>query len=114
MLLNYIQLAQMNIMQAQRMLNRYPGRVPVIVFKSNSSKLPKLDKEKYIVSENMTIGQFSYIISRRLKLKPEQSMFLFVNEYLIPVSATMHDVYAQYKKSDLFLYMIYTEMETFG
>jgi GABA(A) receptor-associated protein len=50
------------------------------------------------------MGQFIFVIRKRLKLQPEQALFVYVNEKNIPpVSATLSEIYQQHKDEDGFL-----------
>jgi len=41
---------------------RYPDRVPVIVEKSPKARVADVDKKKYLVPADLTVGQFIFII----------------------------------------------------
>ena len=102
---------------AIRVLSKYPDRVPIICERSNSANnidCPIINKNKYLVSKDMTMGQFMYVIRRKLRIPPEKGMFLFVNDYIISVSQMVGDVYDYYKHSDGFLYVSYGFENTFG
>jgi GABA(A) receptor-associated protein len=46
------------------------------------SDIPTIDKKKYLVPSDMTVGQFIYVIRKRIKLSPEKAIFIFVNNVL--------------------------------
>jgi GABA(A) receptor-associated protein len=98
----------------ERLQRLYPGRLPIVVNKSPRSDAPKLDKSKFLVPPELTLGQFIYIVRRRLELTPDKSLFLFVENVLPTTSTLMRELYSKYKKPDGFLYMIYTGESTFG
>jgi GABA(A) receptor-associated protein len=103
--------------QSAKIILKYEDRVPVIVSKLYNSNIPNLDKFKYLVPIDLTLGQFIYIIRKRLtKLSAEQALFLFVgnNHLLSPVSETMSNLYKNYKDPDGFLYIVYSSENTFG
>ena len=52
--------------EADRVILKYPDRIPIICEKSQKSKAKALDKKKYLVPCDLTIGQFVFIIRRRL------------------------------------------------
>lgn len=78
--------------ESDRIKNKYPDRLPVIVEKSEKSKVNDIDKKKYLgisdqspllyiyysagdlliiiikVPADLTTGQFVYVIRKRLKL----------------------------------------------
>jgi GABA(A) receptor-associated protein len=100
--------------KANNILKMHEKCVPIIVLKHPTSKMQTLDKFKFIVPKDLTVGQFNYVIRKRLKLKPEQSTFLFVNKKLATSSQLINIIYDEWHDDDGFLYMTYAEMETFG
>jgi len=95
---------------------KHPDRIPVIVDKrSSDSSIPDIDKKKFLVPADLTIGQFMYVIRKRIKLAPEQAIFLFVSGGTLPPSvATLQSVYDQHHDEDGFLYMTYSGENFFG
>ena len=47
--------------------------------------LPDIDKNKYLVPKDLTIGQFSYVI-RKTKNNTRTAIFLFCNKVIPPTS----------------------------
>ena len=118
---------------------KHPDRIPVIVEKrQRDASLPEIDKKKFLVPSDLTVGQFVYVIRKRIKLAPEQAIFLFVSAGTLPPTvaplqtvrrctaappprAPAHtarrarsQVYDQHKDEDGFLYMTYSGENTFG
>ena len=100
--------------EAERIRYKYNGRVPVICEKVDKSDIPAIDKSKYLVPADLTIGQFVYVIRRRIQLEPEKAIFIFVNDVLPPTSALMSNIYEEHKDKDSFLYITYSGENTFG
>ncbi len=102
--------------EAARVVAKFPGRVPVVVERSQSSpSLPAIDKPKFLAPKELTVGQFLFVIRKRLKLSSEQTMYLLVNDaVLVSTSATMCSVFEQYHDDDGFLYVTYAIENTFG
>jgi hypothetical protein len=71
------------IRDTQSVLQKYPDRIPIICEKSSiaSYDLPEIDKKKYLVPNDLTIGQFVYIIRKRLQLLPQKAIFIFINGF---------------------------------
>jgi GABA(A) receptor-associated protein len=104
-------------LEAQKIFRKYgDSRIPVIVERSASSAktVPLLDKSKYLVPRDMGFGQFIHIIRKRIKLAPNQAIFLYVNNVLPASSVTMRELYDQHKAQDDFLYAVYAGETTFG
>lgn len=66
----------------------------VIVEKAPKAKISELDKQKYLVPSDLTVGQFYFLIRKRIHLRAEDALFFFVNNIIPPTSATMGSLYA--------------------
>jgi GABA(A) receptor-associated protein len=60
--------------------------VPVICERAAHADIMMIDKKKYLVPTDLTVGQFVYIIRKRMKLSPEKAIFVFVGDILPPVT----------------------------
>lgn len=104
--------------EAEKILAAHPDRVPVLVFTTSSWKhedLPPLDKNKYLVPRDLTVGQFNYVIRKRIKLAPEKALFMFVGDGVLPpTSALMSKVYDDNKEPEKFLVCQIQGENTFG
>ena len=104
--------------EASRILSKYPNRIPIIIERSEecSNDIPVVDKKKYLVPNDITTGQFTYIIRKRIELEPEKAIFLFAGEdFTIPPSSSLiSEIYNNYKDEDGFLYFTYSGENTFG
>ncbi|KAJ6326936.1 hypothetical protein OIU78_013928 [Salix suchowensis] len=100
--------------EAARIREKYPDRIPVIVEKAERSDIPNIDKKKYLVPADLTVGQFVYVIRKRIKLSAEKAIFIFVDNVLPPTGAIMSSIYEEKKDEDGFLYVTYSGENTFG
>lgn len=123
--------------EAERIRSKYPDRVPVICEKADHrSDIPDIDKKKYLVPSDLTVGQFHYVIRKRIKLAPEKALFLFCSNSIPPNAALMSTLYEEQKDEvsvfdfychqvqcivsnsfwiqDGFLYVQYSGESTFG
>ncbi|KAH9788411.1 Autophagy-related protein 8f [Citrus sinensis] len=124
--------------EAERIREKYPDRIPVIVEKAERSDIPTIDKKKYLVPADLTVGQFVYVIRKRIKLSAEKAIFIFVDNVLPPTGiasngymlfhsllsqylkyfyfagAIMSTIYDEKKDEDGFLYVTYSGENTFG
>eukprot|EP01059_Diplonema_ambulator_P006824 TRINITY_DN1641_c0_g1_i1.p1 TRINITY_DN1641_c0_g1~~TRINITY_DN1641_c0_g1_i1.p1 ORF type:complete len:145 (+),score=50.96 TRINITY_DN1641_c0_g1_i1:62-436(+) len=101
-------------MEAERILKKYPDRIPVICEKHAQSDVPNIDKTKYLVPMDLNVGQFIYVVRKRIKLAPEKALFLFVDGMLPPTAALMQSLYNESKDEDGFLYIKYSGESTYG
>jgi hypothetical protein len=81
--------------------------IQVICEKVEKSDIATIDKKKYLVPADLTVGQFVYVIRKRIKLSPEKAIFIFVDEVLPPTAALMSSIYEEHKDEDGFLYITY-------
>src|SRR4051812_8850134 len=98
--------------ESSRILLKYPDRIPVIVERIAKSDIEKVDKTKYLVPNDLTVGQFVYVLRKRIKLTPEKAIFIFVDEVLPPTAALMSSIYEEHKDEDGFLYITYVSFPT--
>ena len=102
--------------EASRIMKKYPDRIPIICERANTANrdCPLIDKNKYLVTKDLTLGQFIYIIRKRLRLSSEKAIFLFINGTIPPSSCMFTDIYDFHKDVDGFLYITYSFENTFG
>ena len=101
--------------ECERILKKHPERIPVIVCKNcKEGILPDIDKQKYLVPKELTLGQFVYIIRKRIKLDPNQALFVLINNSLQPTNRLLEDIYSDSKDEDGYLYIVYSSENTFG
>lgn len=100
--------------ESNRVLTRYPDRIPIICEKNDNCNMQDIDKHKYLAPIDLTCGQFIYIIRKRLKLPSEQAIFLIINGTIPPSSNYLAEIYDKNKSEDGFLYITYTSENVFG
>jgi GABA(A) receptor-associated protein len=94
---------------------KYPDRIPVIVERLEKSNVPEIDKHKFLTPADLTMGQFVFVIRKRMKLPADQALFIFVGgNVLPPASALIADVYKEHAGEDGFLEIFYSGESTFG
>jgi GABA(A) receptor-associated protein len=76
----------------------------VICEKVEKSDIATIDKKKYLVPADLTVGQFVYVIRKRIKLSPEKAIFIFVDEVLPPTAALMSSIYEEHKDEDGYVF----------
>lgn len=103
------------INESSRIISKFLGNVPIICQKLDSDlDCPEIAKNKFLVNKDLTFGQFRYILRKYIKLKPEQTLFVFVEDVIPPVSMTISQIYNEHKDSDGFTYLYYSLENTFG
>lgn len=93
---------------------KYPNRCAVIVY-SNDSRLPEFEKYKYLVPDDLTVAQFMQIVRKKIKLSPEQAIFMYVADNVLPpTSATLASIAKDHIDEDGFLYINIVGENVFG
>ncbi|KAJ9459440.1 Autophagy-related protein 8 [Diplonema papillatum] len=100
--------------ESERITQKYPDRIPVICEKHQQSNVPDIDKTKYLVPMDLNVGQFIYVVRKRIKLEPEKALFVFVNGMLPPTAAQIQTLYNDSRDDDGFLYIKYSGESTYG
>lgn len=100
--------------ECDKMRSKHPEKIPVIVEKHVSCILANLEKNKYLIPEDLTVGQFINVIRKKIKINDTEAIFLFVNNSIPPTSAQMSKIYNEHKDDDGYLYCVYSSENTFG
>lgn len=100
--------------ESNRVLQKYPDRIPIICDKNKNCSMKEIDKQKYLAPKDLTCGQFIYILRKRLHLPSEQAIFIMINGSIPPISRYMSEIYEKNKNEDGFLYITYTSENVFG
>ncbi|XP_048191163.1 LOW QUALITY PROTEIN: gamma-aminobutyric acid receptor-associated protein-like 1 [Perognathus longimembris pacificus] len=98
----------------EKIRKKYPDRVPVIVEKAPKARVPDLDKRKYLVPSDLTVGQFYFLIRKRIHLRPEDALFFFVNNTIPLPAPPMGQLYEDNHEEDYFLYVAYSDESVYG
>lgn len=98
-----------------QILLKYPDRIPVICEKHPYSKAaPDIDKHKYLIGFDLTVGQFMSVIRKRMSLDPGVGLYIFINGLIPSSSSILHYLFLDHKDDDGFLYIYYDVENTFG
>ena len=132
-----VQLARMA--ESHKIKLKFPDRVPVIVERAEGfgcGDAPPIDKNKFLIPANLTVGQLVLVIRRRIGMSPADALFVFVSitrktnrkssngfgkrdgeEHTLtlpPTSISLAEVFEQSKDEDGFLYVKYAGENVFG
>jgi GABA(A) receptor-associated protein len=100
--------------ESANILKKYAGHVPVIVDKDPRSRLPDIERQKFLVPSDLSIGHFVYVVRKRIDLQATDAIFLFVNRKLPPPNATMGQLYQENRDEDGFMYCSYSSDTAYG
>ena len=79
--------------KANLLIKKYPGRIPIICEKNHKKDNPDIDKNKYLVPDSITLGQFLVIVRQRINIRPEEAIFMFVNNCIVPTNELIGNIY---------------------
>lgn len=78
----------------QKLLTKYPGRIPVYIHKDPTCKvLQDIPKNKYLVPYDMYVSQLIFIIRNAIKLSPDKAIFVFVNNKMVHNNTLIGELY---------------------
>jgi GABA(A) receptor-associated protein len=101
--------------ESNKVLEKYPTHIPVIIERSDHSMLPDLKKTKYLFNSDITIGQIIFTLRKNIELESTEAIYLYVDNSFIPsISDKISDIYKKYNDKDGFLYITYAAENTFG
>ena len=67
-----------------------------------------------LLQTDITITQYMYLLRKKFNIKPEESLFIFIND-TVPTSTTlMSYLYYKHKDKDGFLYISVLKENVFG
>ena len=98
-------------MLGSEIIERYPGKIPIII---SDNKKDILEKYKFVISKEATVGDFMNILRKYSKVNEHQALFLLFNELLPPCNKQWKEIYDNFKSDDNVLYGIVTLENTFG
>ncbi|TSR75262.1 Gamma-aminobutyric acid receptor-associated protein-like 1 [Bagarius yarrelli] len=101
-------------LEGEKVRAKHPDKIPIIVERSSRSRAPELDKKKYLVPSDLTVGQLCFLIRQRVSMRPEEALFFFVKNSLPPSSCPLSVLYEEHHEEDLFLYMTYSSESVYG
>ena len=101
--------------EALRVKQKYSDRLPIICDKHHTcNKLNNIDRIKFLVPKDLTIGQFMFVIRRRLKLQQDVAIYFIINGFIPKTSELIKTLYEDNMNEDYFLYIHYTSENVFG
>lgn len=102
-----------------RISTKFPDKIPIICevdMKDNQIDATNWTKNKYLVDNSLTVGQFMYVVRKRIKVPPEKAIFLTVGNGIIPPTGELiSNIYNKHRDpSDQFLYFFLMGESFFG
>ena len=64
--------------ESRRIREKYPERLPIIVERNSTAlSVPEIDRNKFLVPDDLTFGQMVYVIRKRVEIPSDQAMYFF-------------------------------------
>ena len=93
---------------------KFKGRVPVVLNKGTGD-ITELEKGRFLINKNTTLGQFMSVMRRKNQISPTQAIYVFCSNILPRSNATMLDLWSEHHdEEDNILYLTYSTENTFG
>lgn len=95
---------------------KYPNKLPIFIIRSkHDTILPSINNNKFLVNEELKVSDLIQLVRNRIELKPEQSLFFFIDNKIIPSTAeNLGKLYSEYKNEDDLLIINYCGENVFG
>ena len=104
--------------ECQHILNQFPEKIPIICEKDPKCKnLKEIGKTKFLVSNDLSVAQFYFMVRKNLNVEEERSSFYLLanGKYALYGDFLMSNIYQKYKNpEDGFLYILYTSTLIWG
>lgn len=95
------------------MLQKYPNKLPILIIIDKNSKLI-LDHPLYLVDPALTVGMLLFNVRKRLSLSEFKSLYMFINNTILPTSQIISQIYFKNYSDDGYLRIHIAEENTFG
>jgi len=69
---------------------------------------------RVLIQADYTLGQFLNILRKKLSISSTESIYIFIDNTLLPTSSIVSRIYSDRKNKDGFLYVDCSILETFG
>ena len=100
---------------SQKLMMDDNQRVPFVVEKHNKSKMKNTSSWlKFLVPKTSKVQHFLQMLSQRIDLQKDSSIYLFIQDTLLKQDMIIGEVYEKYKEQDGFVYAYYNDIPSFG
>lgn len=100
--------------QTNKIKEKHPDKIPVFVYKHKKSKDCDIQKNKFLIHQDFTLGQFVIVLRKQMKLCEDKGIFVFIDNILPPNAELMSSLYKKHSDDDGFLYVAFSHESVFG
>jgi GABA(A) receptor-associated protein len=98
-----------------RLREKYSDRIPVLCVASlNSKDQLLLKKQRFLIPNNFTAGQFLHLLRKQVNLRSDVALYIFINNMIPATSQDFLTLDNEHRSLDGFLYVSYATESTFG
>lgn len=91
---------------------RSAAKVPVVIYTRHSAM--KQGILKYILPKKFTISRLLSLIRKTKDYKPDEAVYFYANNRILPYDSLINDVYHKFKGEDGFLHLTMSNIPAFG
>lgn len=86
-------------------------KIPLILEKDESSNLPEIEINGFILPVNITMGEFMVYLRKKCFDLKKENMFIYISKhnYVPELDDKIQQLYNKYKDNDGFIYCKYTQ-----
>lgn len=99
--------------ESKNIMLKYPLKIPIIVQLFENSKL-NIEKNKYLVPNDLSFGQFIYIIRKKIQINETDALFFYINNKIHSNNKNISDIYNDEVDEDGYMYVYVSAESTFG
>lgn len=100
--------------QSEQIRQKYPDRIPVFCEPEWNTSVPNVDKNRFLVPQNLSVSEFLAVIRKRINVNSNFAMSLYVDGNIPNGTELMSCLYDKHAADDGFLYVTYKSESTFG
>ena len=101
--------------EAEKICKSWPDKIPIVLEKELTAKIPELDKLKILCPKEFSVMQFLTYIRKRIKLPKKTCLFIATETGdMLSGDKMMMDIYQKSHDNDGFLYLKYGDHAAFG
>jgi len=110
------------ISESNRILSKYPDRVPIIIDCNDTDLSNLIKKKKFLVPRDISVSYLLSIIRNRITIPSTKALFIFYENKILSSQSIIGEIYEQDRErkfngpeqSDKFLYITIAYENTFG
>lgn len=100
--------------ESKSIIEKHPDKIPIIVEYHKGVSLPNKVPNKFLVPNSFTFGEFLGTLRKKIELKPEHGIFVFIDNTIPSMTINLGQLYKEKKKECGFLYLEVSTENTFG